>query len=164
MVGLYRYTLPPERFILLYINRRDLKQILGRLWLREEGNDGLWFSSSPSFAGLLFGQFSCPHLANPLELLPVDPCEVGRDQKDQNGYDRKHGKGFEGCRTTSRAEVIHRVARCAARRAWVVASPTAGAASLAHLGPVGSRHLVFHFPTPRIEGWGRVHSGWRRLH
>ena len=63
-----------------------------------------------------------------------------------------------------RAEVIHRVARRAARRAGVVASPAAGAARLANLGPIGARHVVLHLPARVIVGRMLVHSGWRRFH
>ena len=63
-----------------------------------------------------------------------------------------------------RAEVIHRVARCTARRAGVVTSPAAGAARLANLGAIGARHVVLHLPARVIVGRMLVHSGWRRFH
>ena len=59
---------------------------------KRKTNGGIWRSSLLGLLGLLFGLFTCPRLPNPLDLVPVEPREVGCDQKDQNGYRRKHGK------------------------------------------------------------------------
>ena len=59
---------------------------------KRKTNGGLWLSALLGLLGLLFGLFTCQRLPNPLDLGPVEPREVGCDQKDQNGYRRKHGK------------------------------------------------------------------------